>query len=168
MATYRNKAYIAFDGDKDIRYYYLMKAWKDNDNTSFNFYDAHDINNIYDSSQETSIKSGLQERMRNASAFILLVGESTRYLYKFVKWEIEQAIKRDLPIIVINLNGVRQMDENRCPPILANQLAMHISFNQKIIEFALDKWTVQHQDLKKQGATGPYYYQNDIYQRMGI
>ena len=34
----------------DLRYYYLMKAWKQNDNTDFNFYDAHDLNNIYDKS----------------------------------------------------------------------------------------------------------------------
>lgn len=26
--TYSNKSYVAFDGDKDIHYYYLMKAWK--------------------------------------------------------------------------------------------------------------------------------------------
>lgn len=26
--TYRNKTYVAFDGDKDIRYYRLMQAWK--------------------------------------------------------------------------------------------------------------------------------------------
>ena len=25
--AYRNKTYVAFDGDKDIRYYRLMKAW---------------------------------------------------------------------------------------------------------------------------------------------
>ena len=48
----------------DIKYYNLMKAWKQNDNSSFNFYDAHDINNIYDKSEE-SIKAGLQERFRN-------------------------------------------------------------------------------------------------------
>jgi hypothetical protein len=31
--AYRNKTYVAFDGDSDIRYYRLMKAWKQNDNT---------------------------------------------------------------------------------------------------------------------------------------
>ena len=43
--AYRNKTYIAFDGDKDIRYYWLMKAWKHNSTDffkQFEFYDAHD------------------------------------------------------------------------------------------------------------------------------
>lgn len=56
--AYKNKVYVSMDADNDLRYYYLMKAWKQSDHTSFNFYDAHDINNIYDKS-EASIKAGL-------------------------------------------------------------------------------------------------------------
>lgn len=26
--SYRNKTYVAFDGDNDIKYYWLMRAWK--------------------------------------------------------------------------------------------------------------------------------------------
>lgn len=86
--AYRNKTYVAFDGDNDMRYYQLMKAWKQSDNTAFNFYDAHDINSARDSSQEESIKRQLRERMTNSKVFILLIGENTKYLRKFVKWEI--------------------------------------------------------------------------------
>ena len=46
---YRNKVYVAFDGDRDIHYYRLMKAWKQNDYTDFNFYDAHDLKQSRDS-----------------------------------------------------------------------------------------------------------------------
>ena len=46
--AYRNKTYVAFDGDNDMRYYQLMKAWNQNDSTSFNFHDAHDINSARD------------------------------------------------------------------------------------------------------------------------
>ena len=49
--AYKNKVYVSMDADNDLRYYYLMKAWKQSDHTSFNFYDAHDINNIYDKSE---------------------------------------------------------------------------------------------------------------------
>ena len=26
--AYRNKVYVSMDADNDLRYYYLMKAWK--------------------------------------------------------------------------------------------------------------------------------------------
>lgn len=97
--AYKNKTYVAFDGDNDIRYYNLMKAWKQNDNSNFNFFDAHDINNALDSSTEETIKKRLRERMANSKVFVLLVGESTRYLYKFVRWEIEQAIKENFQLL---------------------------------------------------------------------
>ena len=166
--TYSNKTYVAFDGDKDIQYYYLMKAWKNNRNLSFNFYDAHDINTARDTSTEETIKQRLRERMANAKSFVLLVGEGTRYLYKFVRWEIEQAIKRDLPIIVVNLNGLRKMDSDRCPPILSEQLAIHVPFKQAIVEYALENWIDSHYKHRKNGDTGPYYYKDSVYNSLGI
>jgi len=103
---YRNKTFVSFDGDTDMHYYRLMTAWKQNDGFDFNFYNAHDINSARDDSQETSIKAQLAERMRNTKIFILLIGENTRYLYKFVRWEIEQALWRELPIIAVNLKAL--------------------------------------------------------------
>lgn len=115
---YRNKVYVCFDGDNDIRYYWLMLAWKQNDNTSFSFFDAHDLNSALDTSLEETIKRKLRERLRNAKTFVVLIGESTQYLYKFVRWEMEQALGLDLPIIGVNMNGLRFQDTERCPPII--------------------------------------------------
>ncbi len=70
--AYRNKVYVSMDADNDLHYYRLMQAWKQNDRTTFNFYDAHDLNTIFDKS-EASIKAGLQERFRNTKVFVLLV-----------------------------------------------------------------------------------------------
>lgn len=165
--AYRNKAYVSMDADNDIRYYYLMKAWKQSDNTSFNFYDAHDINNIYDKSEE-SIKAGLQERFRNSNCFILLVGDSTRYLYKYVRWEIEQAIKRDLPIIVVNINGTRTRDDIKCPPILKDALSIHISFASKILQYSLENWPSEHYIKLKNGDSQSYHYKKEIYDGLGL
>lgn len=165
---YRNKVYLAFDGDTDIHYYWLMRAWKQSDHSTFSFNDAHDLNTARDTSREASIKAQLSTRLQNSKAFVLLVGAKTRYLHKFVKWEIEQAIKRDLPIVAVNLNGLRHIDETRCPPVLRPELAMHISFKAAILEHALANWTTQHASLRRQGIVGPYYYRSEVYQRLGI
>jgi nicotinic acid mononucleotide adenylyltransferase len=165
MSTYTNKTYVAFDADNDIRYYRLMQAWKKSDNTSFNFYDAHDLNNLLPSSSEETIKDKLSERLRNTKIFVLLVGDSTKNLYKFVRWEIEQAIKRKLPIIVVNLNGKRSRDSDLCPAILSDELAIHISFNQKIIEYALNNWEASDANYRRDGKSGPYYYPDSVYEK---
>lgn len=165
---YRNKTFVSFDGDTDIHYYRLMQAWHQNDGFDFNFYNAHDLNTARDTSQEESIKAQLAERMRNTKIFILLVGENTRYLYKFVRWEIEQAIRRDLPIIAVNLNGMRSMDQERCPTLLRDQLAIHISFNVAIMRHALDNWPTSDENLRRQGKSGPYYYETGVYSGVGL
>ncbi len=166
--AYKNKTYVAFDGDNDIRYYNLMRAWKQNDNTTFNFYDAHDINTARDTSTEETIKTRLLERMANSKVFVLLVGEKTKYLYKFVKWEIEHAIKLNLPIIVVNINKLRQCDTERCPSVAAGTLAVHIPFNEKIMQYALENWPQSHYEYRAKGEAGPYLYKDSAYKELGL
>lgn len=89
--SYKNKTYIAFDGDNDMWDYAYMKGWKSSENVGFNFYNAHDLNSARDISTEESIKAQLRERMANAKQMILLVGEKTKHLRKFVPWKIELA-----------------------------------------------------------------------------
>ena len=166
--AYRNKTFVSFDGDNDIHYYRLMQAWKQNDNTEFNFYNAHDINTARDTSTEESIKAQLAERMRNSKLFVLLVGENTRYLRKFVPWEIEQALKRELPIIVVNLNGLRSMDSERCPPSIQSELAIHVSFNTAILQYALENWPSSNDTHRQKSESGPYYYKESVYKELGL
>lgn len=166
--AYRNKTYIAFDGDNDIRAYWFMKAWKQNDSTTFNFHDAHSLRQARDSSTEESIKRSLRERMNNSKVFVLLVGQNTKNLYKFVRWEIDLAISMNLPIIVVNLNQQRSHDDLLCPPILRNALAMHVSYSPKILQFALEGWSTWHYEHQRNGRTGPFYYESDIYKALGM
>lgn len=166
--AYRNKVYVSFDGDNDINYYWLMRAWKQNDKTNFNFYDAHDLNTARDSSLEKTIKGKLRQRLLNTKIFVVLIGESTRYLYKFVRWEMEQALELNLPIIGVNLNGLRFQDSERCPPIIRNELAVYISFNARILQHTLETWPDNHNFLKQQEMSGPYYYKQSVYTNLGL
>ncbi|WP_460985819.1 TIR domain-containing protein [Sphingobium sp. TomTYG75] len=165
--AYRNKTYIAFDGDTDMHYYRLMTAWSAHDSFDFDIHNAHDLNTARDSSQEESIKRQLRERFANSKLFLVLIGENTRFLTKFVKWEIETAIRLDLPIVAININGSRQQD-GFCPPSLKNSLAIYAPFNEKIITYAMNNWPNSHKKYSGDGKTGPYYYKEEIYKSLGL
>src|SRR6266478_8942433 len=108
--------YVIFDGDKDRWAYAFMKGWKVNERVEFDFRDAHDIGAITGRAQdEAYVKSELRKRMEASNQVLVLVGESTKNLRKFVGWEIDLALKLELPIIVVNLNDKRRMDADRCP-----------------------------------------------------
>ena len=97
----------------------------------------------------------------------MLIGANTRYLTKFVKWELEVALRLGLPIIGVNLNRARQMDD-RCPPTIRDQLVVYISFNHNIIEHAMDHWPAEFQRLNSAGTTGNRFYNDDVYRRLGL
>ena len=159
MAT----VYTCFDGDSDIKYYRIMQAWHSNVNVDFKFVNAHDITQARDTSSEETIKRSLRTRLNGSDVLLVLVGESTRNLYKFVRWEIEVAIEKGMPIIVANLNKKKSMDYNLCPPIIRDELAIHIPFGQKIISFAITNWPNWSKKHKADGKTGAFYYEEKVY-----
>ena len=169
--SYRNKTYVAFDGDTDIHYYRLMMAWKTNDHHDFNFHNAHDLNSARDTSDTESIKAQLRERMANSKQLILLVGEKTKYLRRFVPWEIDLARKKDIPIIVVNLNGDRGYDDDLCPEAVKTwDYTINIPFNQKIMQYALDNFPDRYHTNKNltDYMSHKYHYKDSVYEELGL
>src|ERR1700759_2968790 len=103
---YRNKTYVIF-ASEDIRCYWYMRGWKANKHIDFNFHDAHDINNITDRASDDTIRRRLRERFSSGKQAIVLIGEQTKHKRRFVRWEMEVALDLGLPIVAVNLNGVR-------------------------------------------------------------
>lgn len=160
--AYRNKTYVCFDADNDIHYYRLMTAWKENDRIAFDFHNAHEINNLRDGSSEEQIKRKLRERLKNTKVLVVLIGEKTKNLYKYVRWEIEWAVENDIPIVAVNLNKKKRKDD-LCPPILKDKLAIFVPFGQKEINYALNHWPASHKRHRKNNETGSYYYGKEVY-----
>jgi len=166
--AYRNKTYVVFDGDIDKWAYAFMKGWKSNENVEFNFHDAHAVSTLTANAQnEQYIKSALRERFASAKQVVCLIGENTKNLYRFVRWELETAISLDLPIIAVNLNKARQMDPERCPAIIRDTYTVHISFNAAILQHALDQFPDEYAKRDKT-VSGPRIYNDSIYKSLGL
>ena len=165
--AYKNKVYVTFDADSDIRNFYLMKAWKENGNIDFTFNDAHQIHAQGSPQAEEYVKRILRERLDNTKCMVVLIGDRTRYMYKYVRWELEQAINRDIPIIAVYLNGSRGIDKNLCPPIIRDHPVVHVSFNAAIIKHAIDNWPSYYHTHKGEGESR-YYYNQNTYNNLGL
>ncbi|MCC4228616.1 TIR domain-containing protein [Zunongwangia profunda] len=165
---YRNKTYIIFDGDNDIWAYRFMKGWRANKNIDFNFHDAHDINRLTNNARSPEyVKKKLKERFKSAKQIIVLIGDKTKNLYRYVRWELEVAQTLDLPIIAVNLNNLRSQDIERVPPIIRDKYVVHIPFKLAIIKFALDNFPNEYH-RRQSVDIGSRYYSDDIYQKLGI
>lgn len=155
--SYRNKTYIAFDADNDMHWYQLMKAWKENDNIDFDFHNAHELNKLRPTASEDQIKRKLRERLNYTKQMIVLVGNSTKNLYKFVRWEIEVALGLDIPIIAVNLDKSNGSTD-KTPPILKNDACfVSVPFDLKKIQYALDNFPNEYHRIKSEGPSQRYY-----------
>ena len=168
--TYRNKTYVAFDACNDIKYYNLMKAWKQSDHTNFDFYDAHDLNSARDTSLTESIKQQLRIRMANSKMFVLLLGNHTRYHTRFVKWEVEHAIYLKLPIVVVNINDKRYIDSTKMPTWLDGYPCIVCSFNARILQYSLENWGAWHKEYIKDPVKSKKHYtwKDSVYISLGL
>lgn len=163
-----NTCYACFDGDNDIHYYRLMQAWHVNERFDFTFVNAHDITQARDTSSEETIKRSLRTRLNASDIFIVLIGNHTKNLYKFVRWEIEVALNMNIPIIGVNLNGKRSIDNELCPPILRDELVVYMPFQSAIIDYAIKNWPSIHRGSLQKGTTGPHHYVDTVYAKLGL
>lgn len=169
--SYKDPTYVIFDGDNDKWAYAYMLGWKANDKIDFDFRDAHDLDHMTSRAQnEAYVKAQLKERMKKSTSVVVIIGQNTKNLYKFVRWELELALDLGLPIIAVNLNGLRLQDDGRCPPIIRNKCVIHISFHKNMIKYALDEYCPWYRNNATQAdKDGSWRYYNDsYYKQLGI
>lgn len=155
--SYKNKTYIIFDADTDIKIYRLMTAWNKNSRFEFNFHDAHNLNNLMKTASEEQIKIKLRERMKNTKQVIVLVGDNTKNLYKFVRWEIELAIELDIPIIAVNLDKSAK-ETGKTPPILKDKAYfVSVPFGVESVKYALDNFPSEYHREKNHAPSSRHY-----------
>jgi len=160
-----NPIYVVFDGDEDRWAYEYMRGWKSNRNIEFDFVDAHDLDQMTSrASSEEYVKSNLRKRMKESFAVVIIVGEKTKNLFKYVRWEIDLAIELQLPIIVVNLNNRNGIDNVLCPPILKSACAVHIPFKLAAIKHAAAQFPSEFSRLTAaQRAQGARNYSDESY-----
>lgn len=170
MMSYRNKTYVAF-ASEDIGRYRLMEAWRENANIDFEFYDAHDLYISRDTSKPETIKRNLRERMKNAKQVVLLGSSDAKKKggdgVSFLAHEVKVMTEFNLPVVVANLDGDRNIDKNFIPaPLLdLDYYTLSVSFQPKIIKYALDNYAPQ---FAASGKSGPHYYTAETYSKLGL
>jgi len=165
--SYRNKTYVIFDGDNDMWAYAYMKGWKQSEHIDFDFYDAHDLKPLILRASDDTVYARLKERMANTKQAVVLIGEKTKNLFKFVRWELELTLKNDIPLIAVNLNDKRQCDYDRCPAIIRDEYVVHIPFKAKILQYALDHFPDEHA-RRDRNTKGARFYKDEVYRQLGL
>ena len=161
-------SYVIFDGDKDKWAYGRMKGWDALPTVPFTFANAHDLDNMTSRAQsEEYVKRNLKARMERSTAAVVLIGESTKNLYRFVRWELDLALELGLPIIAVNLNGSRVQDD-LCPPIIRDKCVVHVPFKLAPIKHALTYWPAEFKKMSNADkASGARFYTTKQYDAWG-
>jgi hypothetical protein len=160
--AYRNGTYVAFHADgnnlpggkSDIDYYRLLCAWNANKHHDFQIINTHEkFSAVRDSSQKSTLRAGLLERLRNSKNMLLIVGETTRFDTDWVPFEIQKAVDYyEVPIVVAYTfcsGAVRNPSvlADYWPPALATRInngsanAIHIPFKQAPIYDAIEQFS---------------------------
>jgi hypothetical protein len=93
---------------------------------------------------------------------VVLVGEKTKNLYKYVRWELELALELGLPIIVANINKTNGQDSNFCPAIIRDKACtVHIPYTLEALKHAMNYFPGLYYGLttEQKAAATNYYYE---------
>jgi hypothetical protein len=172
--SYRNKTYVAF-ASEDIKCYRLMEAWRENEKIDFSFFDAHDLYISRDTSLDSTIKRNLRERMKNAKQIVLLGSAHAKCKggdgKSFLAHEVSLMVEFNLPVVIANLDRDRTVDRNFIPTHLVDHYTVSVSFQPKIIKYALDNYVSEFQANPASGPrrkSGPQVYNASVYKTLGL
>lgn len=106
--AYRNGTYVAFHANKtkqptesDIKYLYLMRAWKVRSDGDFKYTDSHAKQAaVRDTSKRATLEASLKRRLRDSKNMVLVIGQTTKEDTDWVPFEIRYAVDEcEIPII---------------------------------------------------------------------
>lgn len=167
--SHHNKTYVIFDSENDTWACDRIHRYNGDWHISFEFTDSRDLKAMAGQRQNFQrIQQSLTERIGQCCEFIVLVGENTRYLYRFERWELDIALSLGLAGIVVNLNKKRKVDQDLCPPILRYKNALHIPFERKVIEHALETWPGRFRHSINKCVGEDWTYNKDTFKRLGV
>ena len=150
------RTFVGFSST-DIKSYWLMLAWKAHEHIDFDFADCQ-LQEEINSENEQYIKRKCRDRINMAGTYIVLIGEDTRWKYKYVRWEAEVALEKKCRVIGVNLNKSRSVDD-LCPPILRNTGSVFVPFSPKIVGHAIQ--------THKQHPDQDWHYNEQVYRDLG-
>nr|WP_297547246.1 hypothetical protein [Amycolatopsis sp.] len=148
-----------------------MTAWKKNEGIDFDFFNAHEFVQARDTSQPDTIRRSLRLRLANTKQVVFLgsrkgkskAGDSKSFLF----YEIEVISKLNLPVVVANLDGDREVDRDFIPQRFLDEdyYTESVSFQPKIIKYALEHYAAEYSASAK---TGPHSYKAQAYTKLDL
>ena len=181
--AYRNGTYVAFHAAgmsdptaSDIKYYNLMRAWKELKDAEFSFINSHEkAAAVSDSSSRQRLRDVLAERLRNSRNMVLILGKTTRFDADWVPFEISYAIDTcKIPIIATYpayacIRAPWSL-KSAWPAALANRIrsetahVIHVPFKQAVLVDAIGQFDHNAYPLGK----GLGIYSAEAYANFGI
>ncbi len=166
--AFSGKIYVAFDAAKDMSEYKKFAQFKQGDTTGYQFYHGAMFLKELDKTPDDVLKEKIQKNMDDADIVVILLSKTVKSMRRFVKWQIEYAIKQGKPIIAVNPNRIRSVDYDVCPTVLKSNLSIHIPFHEKVFELAVLNWPKSDQEHRKneKDLKKTYKYANSVYEEI--
>ena len=160
--------YVAIDASNDIKYYKEFKLMLRDNGITNNIYYGIDYFKEFDKTPDDMLKFKIQKNLERADVIVVLLTKTLKSMRKFSKWQIEHAINIGKPIIAVNPNRIRSADYDVCPTILKSHLSLHIPYDARAFELAINNWPSSHTEHMKneKDLRKIYKYSESVYQQI--
>ena len=160
------KIYVALDAINDMNNYKKLMDFRKQDGSVFDFYNGARFAKEIDKASDEVVKTSIQENMEEADIILVLLCKTVKSMRKFVKWQLEYAVSKNKPIIVMNNSRIRGMDTDITPTILKNHLCLFVPYEEKALEVACAYWPKSFKEHRANGDKTPFKYDSTVYEQI--
>lgn len=164
--SYKGKIYVAFDALNDTKAYNQLKDFRQSDGSIYDFYDGARYAKDLDKISDENLKALIQQNMEDADIILILLSKTLKSMRRFSKWQIEYAISKNKPIIVLNNSPLRGLDYDITPTPLKNHLCLYVPYDTQALELACMNWPRSNKEHHNNNDKNPYRYDSEVYKQL--
>ena len=157
------QVFFSLNHASDTPIYQDLLAWFTQNHVAVTPWTTADFESNGTFSDEKERQALLIDQVANSSYAVVIVGEKSIDPESIDVQALNAAAWMKRPIIALNINQLKDIDRDRFPQLLMDQLVLHLPMEGQVVKYALESWKDESFKVRTMGQTGPVHYSNDIY-----
>ena len=157
------RVFFSLNHEADATPYRNLLRWLSMNNVEISPWTTADFSREAQFGGDSPHQPDLVDQVVNSDYVVVIVGDSQIDPEGLDTQALNAAAWMKRPIIALNINQLKDIDNDRFPKLIADQLVLHIPMEGQAIKHALQSWRDEAFRVRTMGQVGPVHYTSDIY-----
>ena len=164
--NHEKRVFFSLNHDVDASLYRNLLRWLAINGVEIDPWTTVDFEREAQFGDASNRQSDLVNQIVNSDYVVVIVGKSSIDPEGLDTQALNTAAWMKRPTIAVNINQLKDIDHDRFPSLIADQLVLHIPMEGETIKHALESWKDEAFRARTMGQIGPVHYSSEVFNQI--